>query len=370
MKLAIAAQDPKTYTETFIRMQYERLPCALRIHGAPVASETHPGGPIAPLKSLRGLAETVYDVGVRRTRWEGPQSRELARRLKRAAIDTMLVNFGTYATVLLPVCAALGIRLVPHFHGFDAHLASAVAKHADTYRALGRQAHRVISVSNHMTLALLSLGIPSDRIRLVRYGVDTAAFREKTFFPDDPAFLAVGRFVDKKAPYLTLLAFQQVYARFPAARLTLAGDGPLLEATRNLCHALALDAAVDFPGPLSHAAVAERMARATAFVQHSITPQHGDSRGDSEGTPVAVLEAMVCGLPVVATRHAGIGEVVEHGVTGLLLAERDVAGMADAMIALCEDPALARRLGAAARAAALSRHTADHYISGLEAALS
>lgn len=369
MKLAIAAQDPKTYTETFIRMQYERLPCAMRIHGGPVASETHPGGPIAPLKSLRGLVETAYDVGVRRTRWEGPQARELARRLRHGGIDTMLVNFGTYATVLMPVCAALGIRLVAHFHGFDAHLAAVVDKHRGAYAALGLQAHHVVAVSNHMTQALIGVGIPEEKIRLVRYGVDTGSFLEKTKFPADPAFFAVGRFVDKKAPYLTLLAFQKVRARFPAARLTLAGDGPLLETTRNVCRALGLDDAVEFSGPLSHAAVAARMAEATAFVQHSITPECGETRGDSEGTPVAVLEAMICGLPVVATRHAGIGEVIEHGLTGLLVAERDVEGMADAMLALCIDPALARQLGGAARAAALSRHTADHYIAGLQAAL-
>lgn len=369
MKLAIAAQDPKIYTETFIRMQYERLPCALRIHGAPIASETHPGGPIAPLKNLRGLVETAYDVGVRRTRWEGPQSRELARRLKRAGIDTLLANFGTYSAVLMPVCAALGIRLVAHFHGSDAHTAAVVEQFRERYRALGRQAHRVVAVSNHMTQALVGLGIPREKIALVRYGVNTAAFREKTSFPADPVFLSVGRFVDKKAPYLTLLAFQQVHEKFPTARLVLAGDGPLLETTRTLCRALGLEAAVEFPGPLAHDAVAARMAAATAFVQHSLTPEHGLSRGDCEGTPVAVLEAMVCGLPVVATRHAGIGEVVEHGVTGLLVAERDVEGMAESMLALCQDPALARRLGGAARSAALARYTADHYIAGLEAAL-
>ena len=102
MRLAIAAHDPATTSETFIRMQYERLPCALAIHGGPVASETRPGGAIPPLRSLRGMAETAWDVGVRRTRWEGPQTRELARRLARARIDTMLVNFGTHAAALLP----------------------------------------------------------------------------------------------------------------------------------------------------------------------------------------------------------------------------------------------------------------------------
>ena len=62
MRLAIAAHDPATTSETFIRMQYERLPCALAIHGGPVASETRPGGAIAPLRSLRGMAETAWAI--------------------------------------------------------------------------------------------------------------------------------------------------------------------------------------------------------------------------------------------------------------------------------------------------------------------
>lgn len=369
MRLAIAAQDPTTVTETFIRMQYERLPCELRIHGAPVASETHPGGPIAPLRSLRGLLEAAYDVGVRRTRWDGPQSRELTRRLRASRIDTVLANFGTYAVVLMPICAALGIRLVAHFHGTDAHTEAIVVPFRDRYRSLGRQAHRVVVVSEYMERALVELGIPPDKIRVVRYGVDTGRFRPKATWPESPVFLGVGRFVDKKAPYLTLLAFSQVHAAIPGARLVLVGDGPLLETTRNLCRALGLDQAVDFPGALAHDAVAVRMAGATAFVQHSLRPEFGPARGDCEGTPVAILEAMASGLPVIATRHAGIGEVIEDGVTGLLVAERDVGGMAAAMVALCHDPDRARRLGQAARDAAMSRYRAEDYIDGLRAAL-
>lgn len=350
-------------------MQYERLPCEMRVHGAPVASETYPGGPIAPLGSLRGFLEAAYDVGVRRTKWEGPQSRELSRRFRAARIDTVLANFGTYAVVLMPICDALGIRLVAHFHGADAHTETTVSAFRDRYRTLGVQAHRVVVVSDLMHHALVEIGIPSEKIRVVRYGVDTARFRPKATWPTAPVFLGVGRFVDKKAPYLTLLAFSRVHAAVPAARLVLAGDGPLLETTRNLCHALGLDRAVEFPGPLGHEVVAARMAEATAFVQHSIRPEYGPARGDCEGTPVAVLEAMASGLPVVATRHAGIGEVIEDGVTGLLVAERDVDGMAAALLSLCQDSDRPRRLGAAARDVAVSRYRAETYIDGLRAVL-
>jgi glycosyltransferase involved in cell wall biosynthesis len=88
------------------------------------------------------------------------------------------------------------------------------------------------------------------------------------------------------------------------------------------------------------------MGKAQAFVQHSVEA----SDGDCEGLPVAILEAMGHGLPVVSTRHSGIPEAVSDGETGLLVEEHDVDGMADAMCALLEDPARAEAMGRAGRA--------------------
>jgi glycosyltransferase involved in cell wall biosynthesis len=216
-----------------------------------------------------------------------------------------------------------------------------------------------------MVSALKEIGIPGNRIHLTRYGVDANRFREKVHFPSDPIFFGVGRFVDKKAPYLTLLAFNEVRRQHPQARLVLGGDGALMETTRNLCAALGLTDAVEFPGVLKPDEVAAWMQRATAYVQHSISPVHGPAKGDCEGTPVAILEALVSGLPVVSTRHAGIEEVVEDGVTGFLVRERDVAGMARAMCALAVSPELARRLGAAGRLRAVEQYTAARYVDSL-----
>ena len=87
------------------------------------------------------------------------------------------------------------------------------------------------------------------------------------------------------------------------------------------------------------------MRRARMFVQHSVEA----SSGDSEGTPVSIMEAGASGLPVVSTYHGGIPDVVIHDETGLLVKERDVAGMAHHMVRLLADRALARKFGHAAR---------------------
>jgi len=160
-----------------------------------------------------------------------------------------------------------------------------------------------------------------------------------------PTFVAVGRFVDKKAPFFTLLAFSKVLDSIPQARLIMIGEGPLWEAAQQLARALSISSAVDFRGVCPHAEVAASMQQARAFVQHSIRAENGDS----EGTPVVVLEAGASGLPVVSTRHAGIKDVVVHGETGFLVDEADVEGMAGYMIRLAKDPQLAGGLGSAAR---------------------
>ncbi len=174
-------------------------------------------------------------------------------------------------------------------------------------------------------------------------------------------FVAVGRFVSKKAPYLTILAFAEVLRVYPEAKLRMIGDGPLLGVCRSIVTGMGLERSVELLGPQPHDVVAMEMQQARAFVQHSIVADDGDS----EGTPVAVLEAGASGLPVVATRHAGISDVVIHEQTGLLVEEHDVAGMSRAMLRLIRDPEESRRLGIAARHRIESHFSMDASINRL-----
>ena len=367
MKLAIATPYPPAYSETFIRMQLERLPSVLRVHGQPVARETSPGGRINPLKSPRGVLDTLYWCGLRGKRWEGPQAAELKRRLRKVSADVLLANFGTGGVALMQLCRELKLPLVVHFHGQDAHRRDVVEPNANAYKELGRICHAVIAVSSVMQDALVQLGFPASKIRLVRYGIDPELFAMRSERTTAPIFFGAGRFVDKKAPYLTVLAFAEARKRCPDARLILAGDGPLREATENLAVQLGLGASVEFLGVQNPEQIARSMRGARAFVQHSITPRTGPAAGDTEGTPVVVLEAMMSGVPVIGTRHAGIGEVIQHESTGLLVAERDTQGMTEAMIRLAEDATLADLLGQRARQQAITHYTAQQYLAALTA---
>jgi colanic acid/amylovoran biosynthesis glycosyltransferase len=216
-------------------------------------------------------------------------------------------------------------------------------------------------VSRDMERALLSLGAKRERLFYNPYGVDTTVFTAAPPAAVPPVFVAVGRFVEKKAPHLVVLAFAEVRNACPDARLLMVGDGPLLGATQHLARALGLGDAVEFLGPRAHAEVAAIMRQARAFVQHSVIA--GD--GDSEGTPVAILEAGAAGLPVVATRHGGIPDAVVSGQTGLLVDEGDVHAMAQCMVRLAIDPTLAARLGSAARERICAEFSMDKATAGL-----
>jgi glycosyltransferase involved in cell wall biosynthesis len=236
-------------------------------------------------------------------------------------------------------------------HGYDASVLLRDPWWLRKYRVLFSHASGIIVPSKFLAGNLAAVGCPVEKLHVSPYGVNPQNFCAST--PEPYSVIAVGRMVRKKSPQTTVRAFALVRALVPKARLEIVGDGPLLGECLLLAGRLGLDDSVRFHGWQSPEVVARLMGRAALFVQHSVT----DRYGDSEGMPVAVLEAMACAVPVVSTRHSGIPEAVEDGTTGLLVDEHDVDGMADKMARVLTDPSLARRLGDAGRRRILSSFT-------------
>jgi glycosyltransferase involved in cell wall biosynthesis len=254
-------------------------------------------------------------------------------------VDVILAEFGPSGAEIWPHAEKLGIPLIVHFHGHDAHRLETVEPLQEKYRGMFLSAFRIISVSRFMTAALIELGCDPAKIVTNPYGPRDLFFE---VLPDyRPTVLALGRFTDIKANYLTLLAFKQVHDACPEARLVMVGDGELLECCKTLAQVWGLAGCVTFTGALLHAEILPLFGQACCFAQHSVCPSYGDA----EGTPVVILEAQAAGLPVLATRHAGIADSVLHGETGFLVEERDVNGMAQHMLQLVRDADLCRRLG-------------------------
>jgi colanic acid/amylovoran biosynthesis glycosyltransferase len=339
-RLCVVAGYEPSLSETFIRAHLEALPAQTTlVCGWPLKLEGRPV--LSPLgrayhKALRKLA------GAGLTREVTDSYLTAFRRLR---ADAVLAEYGDTGAQVYEACRLAGLPLVVHFHGYDASVREVLEEHRDSYPEMFRAACAVVAVSRAMQRKLVSLGAPPEKVHYNPYGIDPEGFSGADPARSAPVFLAVGRFVEKKAPQLTLKAFAEVAAAEPGARLRMLGDGPLLEECREVARRLGVAGAVEFLGARAHAEVREEMRAARCFVQHSVEA----ANGDCEGTPVAILEAAGAGLPVVATRHAGIPDVVVEGETGLLVGERDVAGMAAHMLRLARDAGLAGRMGRAAR---------------------
>jgi colanic acid/amylovoran biosynthesis glycosyltransferase len=339
--VCIAAPLAHQYSETFIDAHAERLPArVIRVHSGYFPTRTAEGVHLLTMagRAAASVLDRPFPGAARAIR-----TRALRRHLRRRRVTAVLAEYGQTGVSVLPACQAADVPLIVHFHGSDAFKQQWLRDYGAAYPHLCATADAVIATSREMEEHLLAMGAPRERLFHSPCGADTTRFSGGNPAHAPPTFVAVGRFVDKKAPHLTLLAFQAALARCPDARLVMIGDGELLEACRHLSVALRIAHAVEFPGPLPPAEIAARLRTARAFVQHSVRT----TTGDREGTPVAVLEAGATGLPVVATRHAGIRDAVLDGQTGLLVDEGDVESMARHLITLATDRERAAALGAA-----------------------
>ena len=135
----------------------------------------------------------------------------------------------------------------------------------------------------------------------------------------------------------------------------------MLDSCKDIAKLHEIEKNIWFTGRLNREEIAKLMENSLAFVQHSII----SSSGDSEGTPVAILEAGAAALPVIATYHGGIPDVVINNETGILIQEHDVHEMAKAMSTLIENKPLAKKMGEAGRDRIKKNFSMNRYISKL-----
>ncbi len=283
----------------------------------------------------------------------------LPRSLDLGALRPRLVHahFGRGGALALPIARALRVPLVVTFHGGDAtkdrhyrrHLLPSVFQRR--LAALQREAALFICVSDFIRERLITRGFPPEKLLVHHYGVDIDD--SEAVAPDDRKgpILFAGRFVEKKGVGHLIEAVRRLGLKGGQAPLVLVGDGPI---ATELKRAAASLENVEFPGWLPNRELRRRMRDALAVC----VPSVGAAGGDAEGLPNVVLEAMAAGVPVVASRHAGIAEAVEHGRTGLLVPEGDPQALADALEQLISQPELRRRLGCAAQTVAAARFDA------------
>lgn len=317
-----------------------------------------------PVESEDGKLKSHYDAplpvrGLSRMGLISKPPREiyLESYLKKNNIKLIIANYGQSGAELCGVSERLEIPLIVHFHGFDASVDKVLQQYEDGYRKMFKIAKCIVVVSNEMKNKIIGLGANENKVFLMRYA---PASSFSSIVPDyqSKQVLAIGRFVEKKAPYLTLLAFKQAQGICPDLKIKFIGHGELVQVCKDIAKGLNIQH-VDFAGVMSPAAIATEMSRSFCFIQHSKTA----ASGDKEGTPVAVLEAMSSALPVISTYHAGIPDVITSNENGILVEEGDVDGMAQAIVKLDQDRLFAENLGKRGRAYILGNLTQAKYKS-------
>jgi colanic acid/amylovoran biosynthesis glycosyltransferase len=285
--------------------------------------------------------------------------------LRRHGADLMHIYFGHTGVHLLPFIEQWHKPCVVSFHGADVAHKPEIKDYPGKLQRLFKAVPLVFARSQSLASRLAQLGCPPEKLRINRTGIPLGDFplvhREP---PQDGKWKVVQacRLIPKKGVATSLRAFAVFKKDYPGAQLFIAGKGPLQVELEMLAGGLGIARDVHFLGFLSQSKLRELYGSSHLFLHPSeISPNQ-----DQEGVPNSVLEAMATGLPVVATRHGGIPEAIDHGRSGFLVSEEDHVALAQAMQLIASSPVLLNEMGARAYVAVKERFDQERQIEQLE----
>ena len=294
-----------------------------------------------------------------------PKSVFFAERILKTGVTHIHAHFANHPAAAANIMHRLsGIPYSFTAHGSDLHrnrrmLAEKVA-----------DAAFVVTVSNYNRRLIEDHcgDTARDKVVVIRCGVDTGVFqpvsRERRTEPTPSVFslLCIGTLHEVKGQTHLIDACSVLHDRGMHFQLNFVGDGPDAEALQSQAERLGIEDAVVFHGRKSREQVVDLLNSTDAVV----TPSVPTSDGRREGIPVVLMEAMACGLPVVASRLSGIPELVHDGECGLLAPPGDADALADAVQQLYCDQGLRARLGQRGRERV--RREFDLYINAAQLA--
>ncbi len=343
------------YSETFVKEQvlaYSRWRPILvglrRTQGLPVDDIE-----VRLLPPARSIAAWAYRT-VLSTLEVTPA--DIRRRLGPESASLVHVHFGTDAVENWSWIKTLRIPVIVTLHGYDININPQWWRSGSRSRLQRRYPAMLLSiaanprvhflaVSNAVRSRAIAWGIPADRVSVRHIGVNANLFQNGGPPMDQrlPRILFVGGLVEKKGAEYLIRAFARIRRHIKHAELILVGDGPLRRRLQRL--ASELQVPVKFAGILSSEAIRELMHIARVVCLPSITA----ANGDAEGFGMVILEAQACGVPVITSARGGAEEGIIHGVTGFRFEEKDVQTLAEYLLRLLQDDALASAMSVEAR---------------------
>lgn len=373
--LAIVAPRFGVVSETFIARHVRNLApestvllsssdCGTEQFGCPVLSD------IEQDCNPRSLPERIGKSI--RWRWRyhvnpglgGPRKTRIVDFFKMHNVDVVLAEYGQTGLLVAPACAECNIPLFVHFHGMDANSLARIPAYARHFKSMFREITGAIVASSFLRRKLVEIGCPENKIFVCPFGIDIPA--EVPSSDRIPGkIISVSRLTQQKGVIFSLKTVGEIVRRGYDIRYHVIGDGPEAENCRQYVLDTGLSENVHFAGALPNETVLKELQTAQIFVQHCVTPENGST----ESFGISILEAMAAGLPVVSTRHGAIPESVVEGETGLLVDEKDISAMANAVIRLLDNPEEAQRMGVAGRQRVKASYSSSSSIDCLRSIL-
>jgi colanic acid/amylovoran biosynthesis glycosyltransferase len=244
--------------------------------------------------------------------------------------DVIHAHFGNIGYKVLRLKEIMGIPLIVTFYGCDLALANR-KKYQRRYAVLFEKADLFLLEGSHMAKELEKLGCPAEKIKVFHLGVDVdkIQYKEKAIVPGAPIqLLFTATLTEKKGCEYLIRAYSNIINqhRYTNVHLKIIGQGKLKDDLLNLSKELQVYDQIDFVGYIPYSCFLRELASADVFVSPSVTAADGNTEG---GAPVSLIDAQAAGLAIISTFHADIPEVVIHGQTGLLSAERDVVKLTE-----------------------------------------
>jgi colanic acid/amylovoran biosynthesis glycosyltransferase len=336
-------------SEPFIRAQASQLKRFRPVYvGRKTVGRRNPDDEILTIEAASSWDRVANRV------WCEP--RPFLRVLDKTEPKIIHAHFGLDAVYAMPVAAALGVPLVATLHGFDVTVKKmrmawagkpTEMRYSVSALKLGERAEKLICVSEFIKEKALEFGFPENLLIRHYIGIDSAAMTPVVWRGQGPVrILHVARLIEKKGTRYLLEALAKLREQgLSGVKLDVVGDGPLRTKLIAFANSLGLGDSVRFWGAQPWERVMELMSSAYLFCLPSVTARSGDA----EGLGMVLLEAGAKGIPVVATNHGGIPEVIKDGVNGLLVQERNPDALAQSIGALVTDIHLRERLAVNAR---------------------
>ncbi|MEN8228005.1 MAG: glycosyltransferase [Bacteroidota bacterium] len=245
------------------------------------------------------------------------------------------VHFGNHAIKMTGLKQYLNIPMVCSFYGIDAY--SFPQKARRNKRQLERMflhTDKILVLGPYMRNTLVSLGCPESKIIIHHLGVNTAEIRyeKRVHDPSRPIkFLLASSFREKKGMDISLKALANLKEEIDFT-VDIVGDGPQKDELLEIMDQGGIRDRITLHGFQSYKYFIDLTYHCDIFLQASKTTHSNDK----EGTPMSLVDAMATGLPVVATRHSDIPEIVQHGSTGFLAEENSINDFEEAILTMVQ----------------------------------